>query len=147
MRGGPGGREGDALDVALNLPSLFFGIGAASCAVSVALGAFGAHVLKSRLEPAALSAFETAVHYQFLHSLALCAVALWMKSASTEVGGAGAVAGYAFVAGILLFSGSLYVLALGGPRWLGPVTPLGGLAFIAGWLMLAYDALRRTFAA
>ncbi len=112
--------------------------------MSVALGAFAAHGLKSRLDPAALSAFQTGVTYQFFHSLALCLLAVWLRQLakeSTHIDPA-AIAGIAFVVGIVLFSGSLYVLSLGGPRWFGPVTPLGGLAFIVGWLALAWSAWR-----
>lgn len=99
-------------------------------ALGVMLGAFGAHALKARLEPAQLDVWSTAVEYHLIHAVALLAVALF--GAATDRAVSWPAAG--FTAGILLFSGSLYGLALGGPRWLGPVTPLGGLCFIAGWL-------------
>lgn len=108
--------------------------------LAVAFGAFGAHGLKARLDAAALSAFQTAVQYQFYHTLALLGVAILLQRASAK--GLLMWSGYSFVAGILLFSGSLYIIALGGPRWLGPVTPLGGLAFMFGWLLLSIHLLR-----
>lgn len=128
----------------MQLPRLFLTLGAVGGAVSVALGAFAAHGLKARLDPATLGTFQTGVTYQFFHSVALCLVAVWLRQISKEPtsGDPAAIAGFAFVAGILLFSGSLYALALGGPRWLGPVTPLGGLAFIVGWLTFAWSAWR-----
>lgn len=96
-------------------------------------GAFGAHALRTRLTPADLATFETAARYQMYHALALLAVG-WL----VERGHARAVAaGWCFLAGTLLFSGSLYLLTLCGIRWMGAVTPLGGVAFIAGWVTLA----------
>ena len=116
---------------------LFFGIGALSALVSVAAGAFGAHALRVRLTPELLAVFETAARYQMYHALGLLAVA-W---AITRWPGALPVwAGWLFVAGTVLFSGSLYLLALTGTRWWGAVTPLGGVAFLAGWLCLALSA-------
>ena len=113
----------------------FAGLGALLGFLAVALGAFGAHALRARLTPADLDIFETGVRYQMYHALALLAVA-W---ASTRwPGGITTVAGWAFLAGILVFSGSLYVLVLSGQRWLGAVTPLGGLAFLLGWALLAW---------
>jgi uncharacterized membrane protein YgdD (TMEM256/DUF423 family) len=113
---------------------LFFGVGALSALVSVAAGAFGAHALKWRLTPELLAVFETAARYQMYHALALFVVA-W---AVTRWPGALPVwAGWLFVAGTVLFSGSLYILALTGIRWWGAVTPLGGVAFLAGWICLA----------
>lgn len=101
-------------------------------ALGVVLGAFGAHALKARLEPAQIDVWSTAVEYHLVHAVALLAVALFGAATGRVVTWPAA----GFTAGIVLFSGSLYVLALGGPRWLGPVTPLGGLCFIAGWLAL-----------
>jgi uncharacterized membrane protein YgdD (TMEM256/DUF423 family) len=123
---------------------LFLTLGAVGGGVSVALGAFAAHGLKARLDPAALSTFQTGVTYQFFHSLALCLVALWLRQLSKEptLSDPGVIAGIAFVVGVLLFSGSLYALSFGGPRAFGPVTPLGGLAFIVGWLTFAWSAWR-----
>lgn len=113
---------------------LFFGVGALSALVSVAAGAFGAHALRARLTPEYLAVFETAARYQMYHALGLLAVA-W---AITRWPGALPVwAGWLFVVGTVLFCGSLYALALTGVHWLGAITPLGGLAFLAGWLCLA----------
>jgi len=106
-------------------------------AAGVALGAFGAHGLRARLDARSLEVWETAVRYHLVHAVALLALALSPYAASLRT------AGWLFAAGIALFSGSLYALALGGPRLLGPVTPLGGLAFIAGWLWIARAALSR----
>ena len=118
---------------------IFFGLGSISALLAVALGAFAAHGLKARLAPDLLAVFETGVRYQMYHALALLSVA-W--ACTRWPGGASAAAGWLFLAGMLLFSGSLYALALGAPRWLGPVTPLGGLAFLAGWACLAWAAIR-----
>lgn len=108
-------------------------------ASGVALGAFGAHGLKARLGAAGLATWETAVHYHLFHALALVGVALWLRLSPSP---ALTVAGWSFAVGVLLFSGSLYALALDGPRLLGPVTPLGGVAFIAGWLALSWAAVQ-----
>ena len=108
--------------------------------LAVALGAFGSHGLKSRLSEHYLGVWQTAVQYHFYHALILGVVAiLWHKSADN---GWLNSSGYLFIAGIPLFCGSLYWLALGGPRWLGPVTPMGGLCFLLGWLCLMVSALR-----
>ena len=116
---------------------IFFAIGCVSAFLAVALGAFGAHGLKDRLAPEMLAVFETGVRYQIYHALALLAVA-W---ACTRWPGAVVNAsGWLFVAGTVIFSGSLYVLALSGVRWLGAITPFGGVAFLAGWLCLAWAA-------
>ena len=103
----------------------------------MALGAFAAHALKSTLPPDVLAAFETGVRYQMYHAFALFAAAWGFARWSAR---AFALAGWLFVAGIVLFSGSLYLMALTGTRWLGAVTPIGGLAFLAGWLCLAWSA-------
>ena len=118
---------------------VFFALGALSAGVAVAAGAFGAHGLKARVSPEMLAVFETGARYQMYHALGLLAVG-WAAT-RWPAAGVGA-AGWFFVAGTLLFSGSLYLLALGGPRWLGPVTPLGGLCFLAGWAVLAWRVLR-----
>lgn len=107
--------------------------------LGVAAGAFGAHALRSSLSSADLAVFETAVRYQLVHALALVAAA-WVGT--RWPGGAATAAGWLFVAGIVVFSGSLYVLVLSGQRWLGAVTPVGGLAFLGGWLALAWAAAR-----
>jgi uncharacterized membrane protein YgdD (TMEM256/DUF423 family) len=119
---------------------LFFGIGSLSGLVAVAAGAFGAHALRARLTPEHLAVFETAARYEMYHALGLLAVA-W---AVTRWPGTLPVwAGWLFVAGTVLFSGSLYLLAFTGIRWLGAVTPLGGVAFLAGWICLALSAWYR----
>lgn len=107
---------------------------AASGAVGVALGAFGAHGLRGTIEERLMSAFETAVQYQLVHSLALLMVAILIGQLGRSL--ALELSAGAFMLGILLFSGSIYGLVLTDMRWLGPVTPLGGVLFIAGWLAL-----------
>lgn len=119
---------------------LFLLIGAVSAFIAVALGAFAAHGLKARIGAEPLAAFEIGVRYQMYHALGLIGVA-W--ACSRWPGGATLAAGWLFVAGTLLFSGSLYLLAVTGTRWLGAITPVGGLAFLAGWLCLAWAAWRR----
>jgi uncharacterized membrane protein YgdD (TMEM256/DUF423 family) len=109
-------------------------IAAAFGAIAVMLGAFGAHALRSHLDEASLQVWHTAVEYQFWHALALLAVA---ACAPTHDRRWWRAAGFAFVGGILGFSGSLYALALGASHWIGAITPLGGLALIAGWSLLA----------
>ena len=118
---------------------LFFGLGALLGGLAVVLGAFGAHALRGVLDEADLATFEIGVRYQMYHALALLGVAWAMTQweAGTLV-----AAGWAFVVGILVFSGSLYTLVLTGQRWLGAVTPIGGVAFIVGWGLLAWTALR-----
>ena len=119
---------------------LFLALGAVLAGAGVALGAFGAHALRASASPEDLATFETGVRYHMYHALALLVVA-W---AHARLEGAATVtaAGWLFVAGIVVFSGSLYVLVLTGQRWLGAVTPVGGLAFLAGWALLAWAALR-----
>lgn len=116
----------------------FVMIGALAGVVGVALGAFGAHGLRSRLSPEMLAVFETGVRYQMYHALALVALGLL---APTMHGRLTTTAGWAFTLGILLFSGSLYALALSDIRVLGAVTPLGGVAFLIGWACLAIAAI------
>ena len=118
---------------------LFFGVGTLSALVSVAAGAFGAHALRARLTPEHLAVFETAARYQMYHALAMLAVA-W--AVTRRPGPLPVWAGWLFVAGTVLFSGSLYLLALTGIRWFGAITPLGGVAFLAGWLCLALSVKR-----
>lgn len=109
---------------------------AAAGGLAVVLGAFGAHGLRGKVEDRLLETFQTAVEYQMFHSLALLVVAVlmqqWGRSLSLEI------TSYAFMLGMLLFSGSLYGLVLTEMKWLGPVTPIGGLCFIVGWLALLY---------
>ena len=118
---------------------IFFLLGSLSGGLAVAFGAFGAHALKAHLTPDLLATFETGVRYQMYHALALLGVAValtqWPTSSWPNL------AGWLFVIGMLLFSGSLYLLCLTQKRWWGAVTPFGGLAFIAGWLCLALAAL------
>jgi uncharacterized membrane protein YgdD (TMEM256/DUF423 family) len=119
---------------------LWFLLGALLALIGVGLGAFATHGLRTRLSADALDVFETGARYQMYHALALLAVsyaaARWGGMLPNWAGGL-------FVGGIVLFSGSLYALSLTGTRVLGAVTPLGGLAFIAGWACLALAALRR----
>jgi uncharacterized membrane protein YgdD (TMEM256/DUF423 family) len=116
---------------------LFLALGSLSAFIAVALGAFGAHGLKGRLAPDLLATFEVGARYQMYHALALLAVA-W---ACTKWPGAVATAaGFLFVAGTVIFSGSLYALTFGAPRWFGAITPVGGLALLGGWLCLAWTA-------
>ncbi|MEM8561181.1 MAG: DUF423 domain-containing protein [Pseudomonadota bacterium] len=103
--------------------------------LAVAFGAFGAHALDNRLDEYGMGVYETAVHYHFYHSLALLAVGLFALYQSP--GGLLRSSGLLFFIGIIVFSGSLYLLSLTGARWLGAITPLGGLAFLAGWACLA----------
>jgi len=118
---------------------VFFLLGSLSGFIAVAAGAFGAHGLRSRLTPDLLAVFETAARYQMYHALGLLAVA-W---AVTRWPGSMAVwAGWFFCAGTVIFSGSLYALALTGLRWLGAITPLGGLCFLGGWLCLMLSVRR-----
>jgi uncharacterized membrane protein YgdD (TMEM256/DUF423 family) len=116
----------------------FLLLGAIAGFLSVALGAFGAHALRKRLSPEMVEAFETGVRYQMYHALALLFVAVGLARID---GWALRGAGWLFTAGIVLFSGSLYVLALTGVRWLGAVTPIGGLAFLIGWALVAYAGI------
>ncbi|MEK9721773.1 MAG: DUF423 domain-containing protein [Quisquiliibacterium sp.] len=114
---------------------LFILAGALSALIAVGAGAFGAHGLKTRISSEMLQVYDTAVRYQLFHALGLLACA-WL--ASRWPGPMAYAAGWTFILGTVLFSGSLYLLALGAPRWLGAITPLGGLAFIAGWLCIAW---------
>jgi uncharacterized membrane protein YgdD (TMEM256/DUF423 family) len=118
---------------------IFFLLGGLSGMIAVAAGAFGAHSLRDHLPADLLAIFETGARYQMYHALALLLTA-W--AATRWPGSLTLVAGWLFVAGTLIFSGSLYALSLSGARWLGAVTPLGGVAFIAGWLCLALAAWR-----
>ena len=118
----------------------FLALGALSAGIAVALGAFAAHALKARLEAQLLAAFEVGARYQMYHALALVAVGLLAERRSSRLLGA---SGALFLAGTVLFSGSLYALSLTGIRGLGAITPFGGVAFLAGWLCLAAAALKR----
>jgi len=107
---------------------------------AVGLGAFGAHALKARLAPEMQAIWQTAVQYHAWHALGLLAAGLLMIVRPDAPGAA--LAAWLFIAGIALFSGSLYALALSGTRGLGAITPIGGVAFLAGWLALAWAAWR-----
>jgi uncharacterized membrane protein YgdD (TMEM256/DUF423 family) len=109
--------------------------GAIDAGLAVAAGAFGAHALKDRLEPRALEIFETAARYQMYHALAITLCAVLATSGART-------AGWIMQAGIVVFSGSLYALALTDVKVLGAITPIGGLAFLVGWTWLAVSALR-----
>jgi uncharacterized membrane protein YgdD (TMEM256/DUF423 family) len=114
---------------------VFFTIGAWLAALGVAAGAFGAHTLRTRVSPEMLAVFDTGVRYQLIHALGLLGVA-W--AAIRWPGAATSLAGWLFLGGTALFSGSLYLLALSGTPAFGAITPLGGLALIGGWLVLAW---------
>lgn len=116
-------------------------IGAFCLALAVALGAFGAHGLKNHLDAYLLGVWEKAVFYHFIHALGLLAIGLAARSGAVN-GKTALVAGWLLIAGIVLFSGSLYTLALTRVTLLGAITPLGGLAFIAAWLWLGVSLLR-----
>ena len=122
--------------VAFAAMNLLGALGAASALCSVALGAFGAHALKSRLSIDSLGIFETAVRYQMFHALALLVLGAFPRSQVL-------LAGWLFVAGTILFSGSLYALALTGIRGFGAITPVGGLCFLAGWAALVVTFVKR----
>ena len=114
-------------------------LGALNAALAVAMGAFGAHGLKARVDAALLDTWATASEYHFFHALALLLVAMLARQYDSA---AMVTAGWVLLAGMLVFSGSLYALVLTGERWLGAVTPLGGTAMIVGWLMLAWAIWR-----
>lgn len=114
-------------------------IGATSAALAIAAGAFGAHALRTRLDARSFEIFETAAHYHLIHALALVLVGVLVAAGWDRA----ARAGIGFVVGTLVFSGSLYALAMSGVKVLGAITPIGGVGFIAGWLMLAHVAWQR----
>ena len=117
----------------------FFAFGCGFALIAVVTGAFAAHTLKSRLSPDMFQVFEVAVRYQMYHALGLIAVAWASTQWSSQLITA---SGWLFVAGIVIFSGSLYILSLTGVRWLGAITPIGGVAFIIGWGCLLWAAIR-----
>jgi uncharacterized membrane protein YgdD (TMEM256/DUF423 family) len=112
-------------------------LGGLAGALGVMTGAFGAHALRTRLTPEMRAVYETGVQYHLIHAVAILAAA-W--AAARWPGSSASIAGWCFLVGIALFSGSLYGLSLSGLRLLGAITPLGGAAFIAGWLLLAWAA-------
>ena len=118
---------------------LFFALGSGFALIAVITGAFAAHTLKSKLSPDMFQVFEVAVRYQMYHALGLIAVAWAASQWSSQLI---AASGWLFVAGIVIFSGSLYILSLTGIRWLGAITPIGGVAFIIGWGCLLWAAIR-----
>jgi uncharacterized membrane protein YgdD (TMEM256/DUF423 family) len=111
--------------------------GAVLACLAVILGAFGAHALKQQVTAEALGWWQTAVQYQMWHALAVVALGLSRWGRQTFL------PAMLFVAGVLIFSGTLYAMALGAPRWFGAITPLGGLLLIGGWVALAWRAMRR----
>ena len=123
------------------MPRTFLLAGALAGLVGVAFGAFGAHGLRGRLSPDMLAVFETGVRYQMYHALALMLLAAIMMTGRVESARAFAIAGWSFVGGIVLFSGSLYLLAVTGITVLGAVTPIGGVAFLLGWACLVIAML------
>lgn len=111
-------------------------------ALAVGIGAFGAHGLRGRLDEYSMGVYEKAVFYHFVHAIGILLAGVLLKVQAVGEG-AGTWSAALLLAGILLFSGSLYVLAVSGQRWLGAVTPFGGLCFIAGWLLLGFSAIRK----
>ena len=118
---------------------VFLILGSLSGCLAVGLGAFAAHALRARVSPELLAVFETGARYHMYHALALIAVA-WVSAGGVR--SAATAAGWLFVAGTVLFSGSLYLLTLTGQRWLGAITPFGGVLFLLGWLALALAGWR-----
>jgi uncharacterized membrane protein YgdD (TMEM256/DUF423 family) len=121
------------------MEKFFFSAGAVAAFIGVALGAFGAHSLKTKLSPDMLAIFEVGVRYQMYHALGLIAVA-WAMTRWPEANLN--AAGWAFIVGIVVFSGSLYLLSATDIRWLGAITPIGGLAFLIGWAILVWSVGR-----
>ncbi|MFL6446871.1 MAG: DUF423 domain-containing protein [Bryobacteraceae bacterium] len=116
-------------------------VGSVLMSAAVAAGAFGAHGLRSRLDAYSMSVYEKAVFYHFVHALGILCIAILARTNTITSSGANRTAGLLLL-GILIFSGSLYALSVTGVRILGAITPIGGLAFVAGWLLLAYEAVR-----
>jgi len=134
-----GGDRGSVPWQGLGVARVFLMLSGVLGALAVGMGAFGAHGLEAKLEgiedgPKRMGWWETAAQYHLMHALALGLVAFVVSKAGSGVGKG---AGYAFVGGVAIFSGTLYAMALGGPRWLGAVTPIGGLTLIVGWVLLA----------
>lgn len=117
---------------------LFFAVGALLGCLGVAAGAFGAHALKDQLAPERLVQYELAVRYQLYHAFALIACAY---AVGRWPSGAAHAAGWLFIAGVVIFCGTVYALAFGSPRWFGAITPIGGLSLIVGWALLAFSAI------
>ena len=121
------------------MSNLFIGLGALNAFFAVAMGAFAAHALKDNLTERYLSVIQTAVDYQFYHALGLILIGLLYQQQKNKLT---ARAGWLMLCGIVLFSGSLYVLGLSGTKWLGMITPVGGVCFLVAWLMLAFGYLK-----
>lgn len=122
------------------MAKLYLIVGSVFCLLSVALGAFAAHGLKGRLSEYAIGIFNTAAQYQMTHGLAIIATAFLIKWGLKVQ-----LAGGFFIAGVLLFSGSLYLLALTNMKWLGPITPIGGSCFLIAWILLIIQATKSSF--
>jgi uncharacterized membrane protein YgdD (TMEM256/DUF423 family) len=124
---------------------VFLGLGAAFGLLGVAAGAFGAHAIREMISPERQATWETAARYHLYHALALLAVGLLLSMRGEAGSGAGPItlAGWAFATGIVIFAGSLYLLALTDIRWLGAITPLGGVAFLLGWALLGWGAVQK----
>ncbi len=121
---------------------LFIALGSINAALAVIFGAFGAHALKARISPEMLNVYHTGSQYHFYHALGMLLVGVLATQLQNQ--GALRLSGFLMLAGVVLFSGSLYLLAITGVTWLGAVTPLGGVAFIAAWIVLALAAFRAT---
>ncbi len=121
------------------MTQIFMAIASILAGLAVAAGAFGAHALKDKLTERAIEIFDTAARYQMYHALALLLVALLLTRVETPPPFLNA-AGFAFIVGIAIFSGSLYALSLSGIKWLGAIAPIGGAAFMIGWACLAVAA-------
>ena len=124
------------------MKSVFVSLGSCCAFIGVALGAFGAHHLKATLSPEALAVYQTGITYQMWHALGLIGIGLIQNQAQNRMQDLKALnwAGWLMLCGIVLFSGSLYLLALSGIHWLGMITPFGGICFLIAWLLLCYSA-------
>ncbi|MBU6376765.1 MAG: DUF423 domain-containing protein [Bdellovibrionales bacterium] len=123
--------------------NLWISVGSALGALGVITGAFAAHALQGKVEDQALEWMKTGAHYQMIHALALLAWGLWTQFRIQAGSSApGVFPGWGFALGVVIFSGSLYIMALGGPRWLGAITPIGGSLMIAAWIVFSVQAFR-----
>jgi uncharacterized membrane protein YgdD (TMEM256/DUF423 family) len=122
----------------------FIGIGGLNALLSVAVGAFGAHGLKGTMPADLMEIYQTGVQYHMVHALGLLLIGLLINQSKSSEGRAVSAAGWCLLAGIILFSGSLYALSLSGIRWLGAITPLGGVCFLAGWLLVVIHAWKKS---
>lgn len=120
------------------MSNVFIGLGALSAFISVAAGAFGAHALKQVLDTDMLAVYHTAVDYQFFHSIGLIVIGALHKISPRR---SHSMAAWTMLAGIIIFSGSLYILSISGIKWLGMITPIGGVCFLAAWLIVASSYL------